>query len=309
MPRYHCHRTTEINASPDTVYEAIVDFSNWPAWSPWLCQEPDAKLIFSDDTSSVGSHYSWEGEIVGQGEIEHKGLEPGKLIQDEIRFVKPFKSVSDVWFDLDAAGEGTRVTWHMRGSLPWFLFWMTSMMDTYIGLDYDRGLSMLKEWIETGEILSKTTVHGVQSIDPLRMAGIRRTCSMKDIGPSMEAAICEAKEKMQQHGLSTDGEPMTVYHKVDLKTQVFDFTTGFVLADSDTAPDELSSWSIPQSKALYVEHIGRYEHLGNPWSAAYQVARSRKLKQSKAGTFEIYRNNPQEVSPGELHTDIYMSLK
>ena len=55
-------------------------------------------------------------------------------------------------------------------------------------MDYERGLRMLKEWIETGEILSETTIRGIETVGPLRMAGVRKTCPVSEIGTSMKAA-------------------------------------------------------------------------------------------------------------------------
>ncbi len=55
--------------------------------------------------------------------------------------------------------------------------------------------------------------------------------------------------------------------------------------------------------------MGNYDHLGNSWSAANQYARYRKLKQSKVGTFEIYRNTPNDTAPAELRTDIFLPLR
>lgn len=46
------------------------------------------------------------------------------------------------------------------------------MMKTFIGMDYERGLKMLKEWIETGTVLSKTNARGIETVRPMRMAGI-----------------------------------------------------------------------------------------------------------------------------------------
>lgn len=309
MPTYHVYRSIEIDASPDDVFEVVADFSKWKEWSPWLCAEPDAEVTVTGDPSSLEAQYSWSGEVVGAGEMEHKKLERGRLIENELRFLKPFKSTCEVWFDLEPAGSGTKITWHMRGSLPWFLFWMTSMMEVYIGMDYERGLKMLKEWIETGEILSRTINNGVVSVGPIRMAGIRKTCTLKDIGPQMQSALCQAAETISQHGISTDAGVMTVYHTANLKTGIFDFTSGIILPDSAEPPSELSTWSIPTMKALCLEHHGNYEHLGNAWSSAHQIARYRKYKQAKVGTFEIYRNDPEQTPPAEIHTDVYMPLR
>jgi effector-binding domain-containing protein len=187
---------------------------------------------------------------------------------------------------------------------------MRSMMELFIGMDYERGLMMLKEWIETGQILSQTKIHGVRSVGPLRMAGVRKTCPRTEVGPSMKTACAEATQKFAEHHLPTDGQAISVYHKFDMKADTFDYTSGFVLPESvDSVPAALSSWSIPQTQALSVEHIGSYKHLGNGWSAAHQFARYKKLKQSKVGTYEIYHNDPKETSPAELRTEIFLPLK
>jgi effector-binding domain-containing protein len=310
MPRYHVQRSIQINAPSARVFDAIADYRTWTTWSPWLCAEPGAKVNVSANPSSVGSIYSWQGEIVGQGEIEHRRLQPGRLVEDELRFIKPFRSRSEAAFEMAPDGEGTRLTWHMRGSLPWFLFWMRPQMEIFIGMDFERGLKMLKEWIETGQILSKTTIRGVNSVGPMQIAGVRKTCTLRDIGPSMDAAFAEARQKLPAHNLPADGEPVSVYHKFDMKTQSFDYTSGFSLPKgSHSVPTELSSWSIPAMQALCVEHTGSYNHLGNAWSAAHQVARCKKLKQGKVGMFEIYKNDPNQVSPADLRTEIFLPLK
>jgi effector-binding domain-containing protein len=310
MPKFHVRRSTTINAAPEKVFATVADFRTWSTWSPWLCAEPDAELTVSEDSSSVGSTYAWKGEIVGEGVIEHRRLEPGRLIEEEIRFVKPFPSTSQVKFELKPVGKATGITWHMNGSLPWFLFWMRSNMEAFIGMDYERGLRMLKEWIETGQILSKTTTRGVEPFAAVRMAGIRKTCPVSEIGPSMESAFAEANETLQRHNLPVDGPSVSVYHNLDVKRQTFDYTSGYVLPDSaGPVPEGLTACSIPAGKALCVEHVGSYEHLGNAWSAAHQYVRYKKLKLSKVGGLGFCENDPKETPPAELRTRIVLPLK
>lgn len=310
MPKFHVQRSIEIGAAPEKVFDVVSDFGTWTTWSPWLCAEPTAKVTVSDAPSSVGSTYAWEGEITGAGEMEHLRLEPGQLIEDEIRFTKPFKSKTGVSFQFQPAGEGTLITWHMFGSMPWFLFWMIPQMETFIGMDHERGLRMLKEWIETGKIVANTNIRGVESIGPLNVVGIRKTCSFDNIGESMEQAFHEASEKMSKQELPLDGEAISIYHSMNTKAKTFDYTSGYIVpADVAASPEEFSLWSLPEVKALKVEHLGSYEHLGNSWSAANQHARYHKTKQQKIGTFEIYKNNPESTPVEELQTLIYLPLK
>ncbi len=310
MPRYHVQRSIEINLDSATVFDTIADYGTWTKLSPWLCAEPTANVTISSDGQSIGSVYAWQGEVVGHGEIEHKQLEPGRRIDDEIRFLKPFKSVSQVLFEIEPTTNGSKVTWHMIGSLPWFMFWMTSMMEAWIGMDYERGLKILKELLETGTILSETNVRGIQSVGPMRMAGVRASAHMSNVGPSMHAAVESATKLMQQNNLPTDGQMISVCHHLDMKKQILDFTSGFVIpAATGSLPSGLSEWSLPETKAFCVEHVGSYQNLGNAWSAANQHTRYKKLKQSKAGAFELYINNPENTAVEDLRTEIYLPLK
>lgn len=213
-------------------------------------------------------------------------------------------------FELEADDEGTKITWHMRGSFPWFMFWMRSQIEVFIGMDFERGLKMLKEWIETGQVQSTTCIRGVKSVGPLQMVGVRETCFISEIGSSVETALAEVKYVLAEHNLPLDGERISVYHKIDFKTQRFHYTCGVLLPSTvDSVPAGLSRWCIPAMQALAVEHVGIYEHLGNGWNAAIQFARYKKLKQSKVGTFEIYKDDPQRTSLEELRTEIFLPLK
>lgn len=309
MPRYHVDRSINISASPEKVHETVADFSTWTTWSPWLCAEPDAEVTVTDDSSSVGSVYAWKGEIVGQGEVEHQRLEPGQLIDDEIRFIKPWKSVSRVSFETKPENGGTCITWNMDGTLPWFMFWMKPMMQRFIGMDYERGLRMLKEWIETGEVLSQTRICGVESVGPLQVIGVRASCAAADMSSSMEQSFAKLHDTLDRHGLPKDGQLLSVYHCVDMKRKTFDYTAGLTVPAGTDTPPEMSAWSLPAAQALKVEHTGSYQNLGNAWSAAYKYAEHKRMKQSKAGTFEIYLNNPEQTAEADLRTDVYLPLR
>ena len=308
--KFDVTRSIEIQAAREQVFDVVADFGTWTTWSPWLCSEPGADVEVTGAAKSVGSRYRWSGDIVGAGEIEHIHIEPDcTRIEDELRFERPFKSTSLVEFALEAIAEDrTRLTWTMHGSLAWFLFWMKSMMTTMIGMDYERGLRMIKELVESGKVSSETTVKGIEEVSAIHVVGVRRRCSMQDVGESMKAAFEEVKQGLEQQGIETHGDDVSIYHCTDMKKQEFDYTAG-VSAPDQEPPAGLSSWSVPAGKALVVHHKGRYEHLGNAWSAAYQHARHLKVKPTKHGAYEIYRNDPATTDPSDLLTDIYLPLR
>ena len=310
MPQFHVRRSIDICASPEVVFDRLADFNTWTTWSPWLIAEPDARVTVTDNADGVGAIYAWQGEVVGAGEIEHRQLERPRRIEDELRFIKPFKSHSQVSFELQSMDSGTSLSWDMLGSLPWFMFWMRPMMETFIGMDFERGLKMLKEWIETGHVASQTKIQGVVQAGPLHMLGVRQTCRVADISSSSEAAFRQAKQLFQQQSLPNSGGMISVYHKFDVKTGTFDYTAGYLVSELMlTQAGKLAQWSLPACQAFCVEHIGSYDHLGNAWSAANQLARHKKLKPCKLGTFELYKSPSSDTPADELRTEIYLPLR
>jgi hypothetical protein len=150
MPKTHVSRSIEIASSPEEVFAYLEDFKKWPQWSPWLILEPDCTLDFSDD----GSTYTWEGNLIGSGEIERSTLHSPVSMTCELRTAKPWKSNSTVGFSVKKSENGSLVSWTMDGSVPLPLFWMKPMIQGLVGMDYVRGLHMLKDLCETGKVPS-----------------------------------------------------------------------------------------------------------------------------------------------------------
>ena len=308
MPAMNIAKSIKIDASPENVYDTIADFTTWQLWSPWLCADKNATVTVSENSNSVGSGYAWDGEVVGAGELEHIKLDRPHRIDDEIRFTRPWKSVSKVVFELKPSDSGTTVTWKMLGKLPWFLFWLKSTVEPAIGMDYERGLSMLKEHIETGQVLSDTDVVGVVSVPKRVVQGSRTTCQIKKIDETMPSEFEKASSAIGSS--NCDGcEMISVYHKFDIKSGEVDFTGGFTNTDSNVAAG-LQQTVLPAGKALHIRHTGSYQNLGNGWGTGYQFARYKKLKlNGKVPAYEIYRNRPEDTPVSDLVTDIYLPLK
>ena len=103
---------------------------------------------------------------------------------------------------------------------------------------------------------------------------------------------------------------MSAYHSFNMKKGIVDFTSGVDCHGTDVAvPAGLTELIIPASKALVVEHVGKYSHLGNAWSTGHQHIRYKKLKPAKIPSCEIYRNNPHETAEEDLITEVNLPLR
>ncbi len=149
---YSVSRSTVINAPDSVIYKNIADFNEFYKWNPWAKMEPTAKTKITNPVATVGHLYEWEGKETGQGYMKVKNLSPYKMVDIELKFIKPFESLADTRFDIANEGTGNKVTWTMAGDQNLMSKWMCVFvsMDKMIGKDFEDGLKSLKEKSEKG---------------------------------------------------------------------------------------------------------------------------------------------------------------
>ncbi len=307
MPAYQIRQSIEILAPVSQVFAAVADFATWDKWSPWLCIDREATVTVSSPANEVGSLYQWASQILGKGSMEHRDLVNDKFIECNLTSLKPFKSKSNVRFDFEDLGDRTNVTWTMNGELPFFLFWMKARMVAYVGMDYERGLLMLKDWIETGEIRSKIEFIGLENRDPIRFMGASGHCRMDAIEDAMNKTFEQVLFAFENSGVEPCGEKISIYlPSSDMQNGQVDYVSGITTPEP---VDGLDETILPPGDYMHVRHIGSYKHLGNAWYSVYQNVMHQKRKVAKSASFEIYANDPKETSSEELITDIYLPVR
>ena len=320
-------RSIVINRPIHEVMEIVGDFTHWHKWSPWIIQEPDCPIEINGVANTVQHSQSWNGDRIGSGEITLTDKSPNQLSYD-LTFFKPWKSRSQTQFQFkevidansaEAAASGvpeensisepkTRVTWAMQGSLPFFMFFMKKTMTAMIGSDYARGLSMLKEFIETDDVLSRVDINGIQPQKGFHYVGFRHQCNVEDIKEVMGPVF----QQLVDERLPLPDLMLTITHDFDHVTGNCDLTGAFAYHDKPNfdVPTNMVFGEYPEHQALEVEHTGRYSHLANAWATAKGYQHFAKLKSDTTiADYEVYRNTPQSVPEQELLTNIIVPIK
>ncbi len=307
MPKMHIEKSISIKAPIEKVFNTLNDYNNWKAWSPWLIMEPEAKVTVENE----GKSYSWEGNLVGSGEMKITSEDPNIALHMDLTFLKPWKSKAKVWFEFNEDDGGTKVTWLMDSSLPFFMFWMKKMMTAFVGMDYERGLNMLKDLIETGNVPSKLENEGISAFGGCQYVGIKTDCSIEDIGAKMSADLGVLGKWAEEHKDLIGDVPFSVYHKWDMVNRKVQYTSGIPLKEKvSEIPEGSFIGEIPAMKTYNIKHTGPYKHLGNAWSSGMMQMRGKVFKSSKKHhPFERYANDPMEVAENDLITEIHFPVK
>ena len=309
MPAYHVEKSITIDAPVEKIRTFIEDFHHWPTWSPWLRMEPGCKVEYYGTASQNDHGYKWDGEVIGAGYIDLESTDDDKIRMD-LNFTRPFKSNAKVLFTLKVLGENqTQVSWRMDSKMPFFLFFMIGTMKVMIGMDFEKGLRMLKEYVETGKVNSKAEYKDIVDLPEIHFVGVQDSCTMDQIGESMKRTLPAAHEMATKNGMEVVGPIGTIYDKVDLKAQEMTYTA-FAPVKSIKPVEGGVSGTMGGCKALKVIHTGSYHHVGNGWGMLMSYQRGRKHKQiKKQPAFEVYVNDPCEVPESEIVTEIFMPIK
>ncbi len=307
MPKMHIKKSTLIGAPVEKIYNTLSDFNQWQVWSPWLIMEPEASVKVAEDAKS----YEWEGDRIGTGNMKILSESANRSIDYDLTFLKPWKSTAKVRFELNPQGEHTEVVWLMDSSLPFFMFWMKKMMEAFVGMDYDRGLAMLKDYMEDGEVHSKLDFKGTSTFPGCTYIGIKTSCNLKDIGDSMKEDFEKIGAFARENSELIAGVPFSIYHKWDMVKEQATYTSGIPVKQvPDNLPSGMVTGEIPQTGVYTVGHKGPYAHLGNAWSTMYNMQRAKVFKTNKKiDPFETYVNDPGEVPANELMTEVHFAVK
>lgn len=141
-----------INKPVSEVFNYVKYLKNQDNYSKWGSLDPAMKKTYTGTDGTVGFVSAWEGnKKVGQGEQEIKGIEEGKKIDSELRFIKPFKALAQAKMTTDAVdSNSTRVTWGFESNMnyPMNVLKLFMNMEKSIGNDFSTGLANLKKILE-----------------------------------------------------------------------------------------------------------------------------------------------------------------
>jgi len=187
-------RSKTINAPTPVVFDIVNDFKQWPRFSPWIEQDTAATLTYKEKTSGVNAGYTWEGDILGVGNAKTLSLTENKTISQDIEFIEPFQSTSQIDWDFETTKDGTKVTWTMSGTQDFMTKAYTvfgGSIESQTAADFERGLFKLDS-IAVADIQKyNIKVNGVTK----RSGGFYLyktvSCKMNELSSKMSALLPE----------------------------------------------------------------------------------------------------------------------
>ena len=157
---YEVKRDIVVNKPSADVFQFLKQIKNQNIWSPWKLKDSDMEQSYEGTDGEVGFVSKWKGnKHVGEGEQEILEIVKNQSIKTELRFFKPWKSVSSGYLLTEEVETGkTKVIWVFRGRNPRPLNIMTLFVnfERVIAKDFESGLNTLKQYLENNSSWKKT---------------------------------------------------------------------------------------------------------------------------------------------------------
>ncbi len=307
---YEVRRSLLMDVDAQTVFDKVRDFKTWNDWSPWLLHEAETSLTFSENYAQEGGSYSWDGKRVGAGKLTHKKFAAPLRIEEEIEFIRPFKSVCKVWWEFVEQNGQTEVGWCMQGRMPFLLRFMTKMTSGMIAKDYALGLAMLRGQLDEAAERPLIEFSGTRELDAQSALAIPFAGEMAEMVKVMQEGFPKLADHVESSQGTSTGPHFTAYHEVNLQKMFFRCDLALPVSE-DTDKGDFQYKDFSGGKYFKVTLQGSYEFLELAWYSAMSHLRMIKLKQDKSRpTYEVYENDPGEVaSTNEILTTLFIPIR
>lgn len=311
---FEVSRTRAIKAPASVIYNNVIDFKNWEAWSSWVEADPDMKITLPEQTSGIGGSYTWQDKD-GVGTMKNIETVTNKSITQQMQFAD-FPS-SDVSWDFTPNEDGiTNVTWTISGKdLPFgFKAFATFMggMEKQIAPHYERSLEKLDSIVQESMKVYTININGETEYGGGFYMYKTTSATSANISQIIGKQFGEIMSYMAKNNIISNGMPFTIYNEMNAENESVIMSNAIPVRDRinvDNASEILCGYT-PKTKVIKTTLKGNYTNLSEAWEATMDYLTKNNLEQSNLKPFEIYTNDPGKFpNPADWITEIYIPIK
>lgn len=310
--------TKVINAPTSAVYNMVNELRTWEEWGSWYEKDTTIVVTYGDVTSGVGANNSWISHD-GPGTMKIVAAVPNESIDIEMQFAD--YNPTQVYWTFEEVEGGTKVTWGMKSDDTPFVFKIGAALsggwEGMFNPDQVQGLENMEKLIaKKMKEENSFRMDDVQSVDldKKQFVGFFQQTSTDLTHEDMTKLFMESMPKVgayaAQNGLKFgDYTPASIYTKWDEETKEAEFYIGLLL-NKDLAPGKgMEKITVPAGKGVMIRKYGQYGT--GDMEAHAKIAQYMEANKVEAQglVWELYTNDPVDVKPQDIQTDIYYLLK
>lgn len=313
---YDVVRSKIIKAPVTVVFNNINDYKNWEAWGPWMEEDSTIVVTYNEQTSGVGANYSWTSAN-GPGKMKTISLTQNKSIEQQMQFgdYEP----TDVYWTFEEVDEGTKVTWGMKSDKTDFVFKLFAAygggMDKMLGDMEEKGLNSIErevladlernppkqfrlDEVTQQELTAKKFIGFYQKTTTDAAMEEMTELFMKFMP---KAGMYAAKNKLE------DYTPGTLYINWDEETGEAEFYIGLLFDAETKLPkgEGMIVTEVPAGNSIKISKYGPYGMGDYEAHTVIGIYMEENNLVQNGPIWELYVNDPENVKPKDVQTDIY----
>jgi effector-binding domain-containing protein len=311
---FEVSRTRTINAPAAVIYNNVIDFKNWEAWSSWVEADKNMKITYPELTRGVNGSYSWEDKD-GVGSMKTLEIIPNEFIKQQMH-IADFPASDINWnFKLNDNGT-TDVTWTITGKdLPFGFKAYTAFtggMNKQIGPHYERSLEKLDSIVVANMKKYSITVNGVTNHSGSYFLYTSTSCKIDELTRKIQEMQPKVSDYANKNHIAMAGAPFVNYIKWDEENNaaIFSYciptTDRVITTEGDILTGEFQSF-----KAIKTTLKGNYSNFKEAWDSTMKYISANGLEFAENGPMlETYLTDPMNTpNPADWITEIYIAVK
>jgi effector-binding domain-containing protein len=162
-----------------------------------------------------------------------------------------------------------------------------------------------------GEMVIKMEEIEIVELEPLKVVGMRARGAYHDTGKLLPKLF----EHVIGSGMEITGPPVYLCHELTMaaveeamKNNNADLEVAIPVSGKIVETDQISHYELPGVKMVKTIHKGPYEKVGDTYNRLFAWM-AENGKEVKGPYREYYMNDPKEVPPEEILTEVYAQIE
>ncbi len=309
---YTVKRSIEINIPVETAYFIASDFDYRSRWDPWLSMDPDAEVSIIGESKTVGSGYTWDGELIGSGKLTIKELDKNKKIISDLEFFNPRPGKAEVIWNFSEKNEKTLATWSIMGNLSYPVERLMGLfMDKILGSDLEKGIESFKLLCEEPGLilLPRTGEIGKKEMPGRGVLTMLRETNLSEIGLVLGECYGQMMSYAKENNASLTGAPFAIYLTYNRENGDMKLMPGIPVGKKLLSKGDIKYQEFDPTRVVYASHFGPYPTISITYDAIGEYLKINKIE-AAGNPWEEYVTDPGSVDSEYLiETIVYFPVK
>lgn len=286
----------DIDRPHQIVFHHAASFTDRVKWDPWLEMEPTAKSQFKFKEGYVGSYYTWEGEMLGNGKMQVDSVRFAKYIASSLFFGDSKEPNLIQWF-ITPNDKSSYVRWSFSGeaSFPFERVLYKLFIRSSLEQSLNKGLANFKKYLENKPAtISRLLDIDVMKIKPTEAMSISYDTNLNEIAEKMKGGFMELFAEVAKQKLEINGNPFSRYTDYNADTGDISVEIAVPVKKLGKKRGHIEPKKFDGRLIFKGVHMGPYNEMEESYKTLMESANDKRLILSNV-SWEFYLNSKEKV--------------